>query len=52
MKQGYMIHETLVITTPFADDFNLISNNQKHHQQLIHEVVKKAKTMGLHFKHS
>ena len=49
MKQGYMIHETLVITTPFADDFNLISNNQKHHQKLIHEVVKKAKNNGIAF---
>ena len=52
VKQGYKIRETHVITTPFADDFNLISNNQKHHQQLIHEVVEKAETMGLNFKHT
>ena len=51
-KQGYLINETKVITTPFADDFNLISKNQKLHQKLIAEVVEKAETMGLHFKPS
>ena len=51
-RQGYKINETSVITTPFADDFNLISNNQKKHQKLITEVVEKAKTMGLNFKQS
>ena len=51
-RQGYKINETSVITTPFADDFNLISNNKKKHQKLITEVVEKAKTMGLNFKQS
>ena len=51
-KQGFKIKETLVITTPFADDFNLVTNNQKHHQKLLHKVVKKAETMGLNFKHN
>ena len=45
--QGYQIKHTKVITTPFADDFNLVSNNKGHHQKLINEVVKKAETMGL-----
>ena len=50
--QGYKIKETAVITTPFADDFNLISSNHKRHQKLISAVVEKAETMGLSFKHS
>ena len=51
-KQGYTIKETKVITTPFADDFNLVSNNKTLHQQLIKEVVEKAETMCLYFKPS
>ena len=51
-RQGYTIKETTVITTPFADDFNLISNNHKLHQKLITAVVEKAETMGLSFKPS
>ena len=27
--QGYQIKDIKVITTPFADDFNLVSNNKK-----------------------
>ena len=51
-KQGYTIKETKVITTPFADDFNLVSINKKLHQKLIEDVVQKAETMGLYFKPS
>ena len=51
-KQGYQIKETKVITTPFADDFNIVSKNKRLHQKLINEVVKKAETMGLNFKPS
>ena len=65
-KQGYTIkvedenedeepeepNETSVITTPFADDFNLISRNKKLHQKLITDIASKAKTMGLEFKSS
>ena len=36
-----------VITTPFADDFNLISKNMKSHQKLVLDVEKKLRTMGL-----
>ena len=62
-SQGYKIQEkneeskevtkeTNIITTPFADDFNLISRNKKQHQLLITDVVNKAKSMGLCFKPS
>ena len=50
--QGYKIKKTAGITTPFADDFNLFSSNNKLHQKLISAVVGKAETMGLSFKHS
>ena len=60
--QGYMIEDpeqntgnedhqkTLIITTPFADDFNLISRNRKQHQNLLSDVEQKAQSMGLMFK--
>ena len=59
-SQGYTIRnetetgteETKVITTPFADDFNLISNDKRKHQNLITEVKEKAKDMGFEFKPS
>ena len=51
-KQGNKIKDVNVITTPFADDFNLISKNKKLHQKLIEDVVHKAETMGLFFKPS
>ena len=53
---GYIIHDkeikekTTIITTPFADDFNLISRNKKQHQALLSDVEEKAKSMGLIFK--
>ena len=60
--QGYMIEDqeqntededhqkTSIITTPFADDFNLISRNRKQHQNLLSDVEQKAQSMGLMFK--
>ena len=36
-----------VITTPFADDFNLITNNKTIHQKLLSDVEEKIKSMGL-----
>ena len=36
-----------VNTTPFADDFNLISRNKTQHQKLISDIQKKIKSMGL-----
>ena len=50
--QGYVIHETQIITTPFADDFNLISDNKKTHKKLLTDIESKAKTMGFLFKQS
>ena len=49
-SQGYKVEETHVITTPFADDFNLISKNKIKHQELIENIEEKAKTMGFSFK--
>ena len=50
--QGNHIKQIKVITTPFVNDFNLVSNNKGLQQKLIKDVVKKAETMGLHFKPS
>ena len=34
-----------VISTPFADDFNIISRNIKHHQKLLSDVQNKINSM-------
>ena len=36
-----------VNTTPFADDFNVMSRNTKEHQKLVTDVEKKLQSMGL-----
>ena len=36
-----------VITTPFADDFNIITHNKTMHQALVTDVENKLKSMGL-----
>ena len=36
-----------VNTTPFADDFNVISNNIRQHQALVTDVENKLQSMGL-----
>ena len=36
-----------VITTPFADDFNLITHNKTMHQILLADIETKIKSMGL-----
>ena len=41
-----------MLTTPFADDFDLITNNCKKHQKLQVDVQRKAESMGLCFKPS
>ena len=41
-----------MITTPFADDFNLISRNTKQYQTLVTDVEKKLLSMGLVLKAS
>ena len=39
-------------TTPFADDFNLISKNKKQHQKMISDIELKIRSMGLVIKPS
>ena len=36
-----------MITTPFADDFNLVTRNKTMHQELVTDVESKIKSMGL-----
>ena len=49
---GYKLGNHKVITLPFADDFELITNHKTRHQKLVCEVQAKAETMGLEFKPS
>ena len=55
-NQGYQLKTEksalCVNTTPFADDFNIISNNSIKHQQLVKDVEKKLQSMGLTLKPS
>jgi hypothetical protein len=50
-NQGYAIttktSAQFVTTTPFADDFNIISRNSTKHQQLVSDVEIKLESMGL-----
>ena len=50
-KQGYQLSTKtsamFVNTTPFADDFNVISRNMKQHQTLVTDVEEKLQSMGL-----
>ena len=39
-----------VVTTPFADDFNVITQNKNMHQKLITDIAEKIKSMGLELK--
>ena len=51
-SHGYQLGKSKVLTTPFADDFDLITNNLTKHQKLQLDVQKKAESMGLTFKPS
>ena len=51
-SHGYQLGETKVISTPFADDFDLISNHIKKYHNLMLDIQKKAESMGLTFKSS
>ena len=50
-KQGYQLstetNAMFVNTTPFTDDFNVMSRNIKQHQTLVTDVEKKLQSMGL-----
>ena len=50
IKKKYKFNATMIITTRFADDFNIISNNTIPHQKLISDIEEKA--AGLTFKPS
>jgi hypothetical protein len=41
-----------IITTPFCDDFNLLTKNKIQHQKLQDDIQEKATAMGLVFKPS
>ena len=47
---GYPINGTKYITTPFADDFNLITTNKRTHQRLLSEISSWTQSMNLKLK--
>ena len=49
---GYQLGKCKVLSTPFADDFDLVTNDTRRHQKLQLDVQKKAESMGLCFKPS
>ena len=51
-SHGYQLGGTKMISTPFADDFDLSSNHVKKHQNLMLDIQKKAESMGLTFEPS
>ena len=52
LQYGYGINGQSFISTPFADDFCLISRNKRTHQRLISRISKLTKSMGLKLKPS
>ena len=51
-SRGYKLCNSKVLSTPFADDFDLITHHIKKHQKLMLEVQVKAQSMELTFKPS
>ena len=48
IEQGYALSkEVKVISTPFADDFNVITGNRRTHQRILHNISNFAKSMNL-----
>ena len=48
VKHGYALDaDTKTISTPFADDFNVITSNSRTHQRILHNVEKFAISMNL-----
>ena len=47
IKHGYILDGNNIISTPFADDFNIITTNKKTHQRIINNISKYAATMNL-----
>ena len=47
-KHGYFIDkDTPIVSTPFADDFNVITTNSRTHQRILTKVEQFAKSMNL-----
>ena len=51
-SNGYKLGNSKVLSNPFADDFDRITNHIKKRQKLMLEVQVKAQSMGLTFKPS
>ncbi len=49
-ERGYCLNDHNIITTPFADDFNLCTTNRRTHQKLINEISEWTKSMKLKLK--
>ena len=47
---GYTINDIKYITTPFADDFNLITTNKRTHQRILNEISTWTQSMNLKLK--
>ena len=52
IKFGYEIQNMSYISTPFADDFNIITTNRNSHQRIINLINNCCKSMGLKLKPS
>ena len=50
--KGYKLGDISHVTTPYADDFCLISTNLKSHQKLINEIHSQITSMGMKLKPS
>lgn len=51
-QRGYKLGKSSIISTPFADDFNLITTNKRTHQRLINDIEKWTVKMKLKLKPS
>ena len=51
-RHGYDLNGTKITTTPYADDFNLISNNKRNHQKVISQLHEYCQSMGFILKPS
>ena len=52
IQHGYEINNVRYISTPFADDFNLLTKNKKTHQRIIDKLQQWTTSMGLKLKPS
>ena len=52
LHKGYKIGEVSTVTTPYADDFCLISTHKTTHQNLINNIHSQISSMGMKLKPS